>query len=292
MSSMARPGLGGTTRSRGGPLGERARHVREVALAELDGVLVGRGQDVPASRHGAVHARPAELLEGRLLADGHLDHPRGSDVEARLAVDHDHAVGERGQIRRARRRRPEEDADLGDHAGELDLIVEDAPGVEAAREDLDLLGDASPRRVDQVEQRDAEPLRALLDADDLLHRLLAPRAGLHRVVIGHDAHGAAADPADPGDDAVSGRVRLLIAGEEEVLLEVRSRIQQEPEAIADEELPFLLELGPVLDVPLLDARALCAVSLFAHGALPGTPRGTGPAGFGFAHRMMMSTPLP
>jgi hypothetical protein len=159
-------------------------------------------------------------------------------------------------------------------------------------EDLDLLGNASPRRVDQVEQRDAEPLRALLDADDLLHRLLAPRAGLHRVVIGHDAHGATADPAHPGDDTVSGRVRLLVAGKEKVLLEVRSRIQQEPEAIPDEELPFLLELGPVLDVPLLDARALFPVSLFAHGAFPGTPPAVGPAGFGFAHRMMTSTPLP
>jgi hypothetical protein len=239
-----------------------------------------------------VHARPAELLEGRLLADGHLDHPRRSYVEACLAVDHDYAIGERGEICRARGRRPEEDADLGDHAGKLDLIVEDAAGVEAARKDFDLFGDPSPRRVDQVEQRDAKPLRALLDAHDLLHRLFAPGAGLHRVVIGHDAHGAAADPADPGDDAVSGRVRLLVAGEEEVLLEVRSRIQQKPEAISDEELSFLLELGPVLDVPLLDPRALLPITLFAHGVLSGTPRGRGPAGFGFAHRMMMSTPLP
>ena len=52
------------------------------------------------------------------------------------------------------RRRAEEDADLGNHAGELDLVVEDAAGVEAAGEDLDLLGDAPARRVDQVEQRD------------------------------------------------------------------------------------------------------------------------------------------
>ena len=64
------------------------------------------------------------------------------------------------------------------------------------------------------------------------------------------------------------------------------------EAISDEELSFLLELGAVLDVPLLDPRALFPITLFAHGALSGTPRGRGPAGFGFAHRMMTSTPLP
>ena len=50
-------------------------------------------------------------------------------------------------------RRPEEDADLGNDPGELDLVVEDAAGVEAAGEDLDLLRDAPPRRVDEVEQR-------------------------------------------------------------------------------------------------------------------------------------------
>src|SRR5882762_2303124 len=108
--------------------------------------------------------------------------------------------------------------------------------MEAAGEDLDLLRDAAARRVHEVEQRHLEPLRALLDADDLGHGLLTPGAGLDRVVVGHDADGAATHPADAGHDAVRRRVGLLVAGEEEILLEPGSAVEEELEAIADEEL--------------------------------------------------------
>src|SRR3989304_1118238 len=57
-----------------------------------------------------------------------------------------------------------------------------------------------------------------LDPDDLLNRLLPPGAGLHRVVVGHDADTAAADLPDAGDDPVGGRVGLLAPGEQPVLL--------------------------------------------------------------------------
>ena len=69
-------------------------------------------------------------------------------------------VGERGQVGRAGRRRSEEDADLGHDARELHLVVEDAAGVEAAGEDLDLLGDAAARRVDEVERAGSGAARA------------------------------------------------------------------------------------------------------------------------------------
>src|SRR5439155_876961 len=82
----------------------------------------------------------------------------------------------------------------------------------------------------------------LLDADDLEDGLLAPRAGLDRVVVGHDAHGLAADLADARHDAVGGRLRLLVAREEPILLELRAGIEQQLEAIAHEHLAF----GPAL----------------------------------------------
>ncbi len=274
---MDRPGFGPTALHRRGPLAEGAGQVAQVPPAELDRLLVGGGEHVAASRHRAVHPGPAQLLERRLLADGHLDHSGRPDVEARLAVHHDHAVGERGQVGGAGRRRAEEHAHLRHHPGELDLVVEDAAGVEATREDLDLLRDAPARRVHEVDHRHLQPLGALLDAHDLLDGLLAPRARLHGVVVGHHAHRAAADRAHPGDHAVGGGVRLLVAREEEILLELGAGIQEQLQAVADEELAFVLELLAVLDVALLDAGPFLPVALLAHAGLRGRgwdwPRG-------------------
>src|SRR5262249_114676 len=123
----------------------------------------------------------------------------------------------------------------------------------------------------------------------LLDGLLAPRAGLHGVVVGHDAHRPAAHRPHAGDDAISGRVGLLVAREKKVLLELRAGIEQKLESLANEELAFFPELLPILDVPLLDTSALLKVPLFAHRK---RPRAQGLAGFGLAQRMMISTPLP
>src|SRR5215467_7085291 len=265
-----RPSRRGLARGhRCGTLAIGRGHEAQIALGDLDGLLVGGGEDVAAARDGAVHARAPQFLQGDLLAHRHLDHARRAHVETRFAVHHDHAVGEGGKIGGAGGRRAEEDAHLRDDSGELHLVVEDAAGVEPPWEDLDLLGDAPACRVDQVEERHLEALRALLDAHDLRHRLLAPGASLHRVVVGHDAHHAAAHPAHSSDHAVGGSVRLLAAREEEVLLELRSGVEEEAEAIADEELAFFLQLVAVLDVALLDASALSGVALLSHGGPPG-----------------------
>ena len=45
-------------------------------------------------------------------------------------------------------------------------------------------------------------------------------------------------------------------------------IEEELEAIADEELAFVLQLVAVLDVALLDAGALAEVALLSHGGPP------------------------
>src|SRR4026208_1079574 len=128
-------------------------------------------------------------------------------------------------------------------------------------------GGGRPRAFDRVDERDLQPLSPLLDPHDLLDRLLAPRSGLHRVVVGHDRHGAAAHRPHPGDHAVGGRVRLLVAREEEVFLGFGPRVEEQLQAIANEELAFLLELVAVLDVPLLDAAALPPLPPLAHWPL-------------------------
>ena len=64
----------------------------------------------------------------------------------------------------------------------------------------------APGRVDQVEQREAQPARRLLDAEDLLDRARAPRPGLHRRVVGHDGDRPPVHPPDAGDHAVGGQI--------------------------------------------------------------------------------------
>src|SRR4029453_783068 len=107
------------------------------------------------------------------------------------------------------------------------------------------------------------PGRLFLDAHDLLDRLLAPRAGLDRVVVGHDADGTASDRADAGDNAVGGRVGLDIAGEQPVLLELGAGIEEELEPVAHEELALGPKLVAVAGVALLDPGAFLAVALLA-----------------------------
>src|SRR5207249_6273196 len=144
----------------------------------------------------------------------------------------------------------------GHDARELHLVVEDPSRVEAPGEDLDLLRDASTGGVDQVQERQAKARGPFLDAHDLLHGLLTPRAGLHRVVVGHDADGAAADSPDPRDDAVGRRVGLLGAREEPVLLEPGAGVEEERQSVPDDELAFLPQLLAVLRVALLDPGPL------------------------------------
>ena len=74
-----------------------------------------------------------------------------------------------------------------------------------------------------------------------------------------------ADAAHASHHPISGRIRFLRASEEPVLLERGAGVEQELQAVADEELALLAQLVPVLDVALLDARPLGEVALFAHG---------------------------
>ena len=185
-----------------GSRGSRAR--RRCSLLVL-------GEQVAAAGDLAVHARAAHLLERDLLADHHLGHARRAEVHRRVLLDHEDDVAERRDVGAARRRRAEQQADLRHGAGELDLVVEDAPGVAPPREHVDLIGDARARRVDQVEERDAQPRRRLLDAHDLLDGARAPRAGLHRRVVGHDRDRAPVHAPDARDDAVGGQIARRVA---------------------------------------------------------------------------------
>ncbi len=91
-------------------------------------------------------------------------------------------------------RGPEQAADLGDAARRLHLVVEDLPAPAAAREQLHLVGDPRPGRVDQVDDRELDRCRA----SSMIRMIFStvarpPRTGLHRRVVGHDRHRPAVD---------------------------------------------------------------------------------------------------
>ena len=191
-----------------------------------------------AARHGGVHAGAAHLLERHLLADHHLRHARRAEVHRRVALAHDHDVAEGGDVGAARRRRAEEHAHLRHHARQLHLVVEDPARAAAAGEHLDLVGDARAGRVDQVDHRDPVLERLLLDAEDLLDRLGAPRAGLDGRVVRHQRDPAAADERHAGDDAVCPEA-VLVPVREQRLLGERLAVDQPLDALANADLALV-----------------------------------------------------
>ena len=163
------------------------------------------------------------------------------EVHRGVALDHDHDVAEARDVGTARRRRPEEAADLGHAPRQLHLVVEDPSGAAAAREELDLVGDAGPGGVDQPEDGELVPQRVLGGAHHLLDRACAPRPGLDGGVVGDHHHGPPLDPAHAGDHAVGRQVGGRGVGQQRVLDE-RVRVEEACQPVADEELVLLGEL--------------------------------------------------
>ena len=129
--------------------GGASRHVRgkydryALAWSMASWSSTARLSAQPGLRH--VHPRPAHLLQRGDLADDHLGHARRAEVHRGVAVDHEHDVAERRDVRPAGRRRAEQAADLRHLAGQADLVVEDVPGAAAAGEQLDLVGQPGAR---------------------------------------------------------------------------------------------------------------------------------------------------
>ena len=230
--------IGLARRDRGGLLAKARRHVGEVVLGDADRLGVGLGEEVPAARDAGVHPRSAHLLERDLLADHHLRHSRRAEVHRRVAVAHHDDVAEGRDVGAAGRRRPEEHADLRDATRHPDLVVEDPPGAAAAGKHLHLVGDPGAGRVDEVDHRQLQAQGPLLDADDLLDRLRAPRPGLDGRIVRHQGDPAAADRAEAGDDPVGSEALDLPVGEHRLLGEA-ARVEQQVDPLADRQLALL-----------------------------------------------------
>src|SRR6266545_3404460 len=264
-------------RSRGsdaGWLGRPARRqVAQVPPDDLDGLVLVVAQEMADAGLFTVDPRAAHLLQRDLLAGDHLDHPVRGEVHAGVAVDHRDHIAERRDVRPTGRARPEQRARLRDAAGGADLVPEDPPGAPAAREQVDLVGDPGTRRVHQVDHRYPGRVRPLDDPDDLLDGTGAPRAGLDRRVVGHQAHRPAVDRGDTGDHAVGGQPVGQRVGEHRVLDE-RTLIDQARHPLAGEQLALggvggVVALGTTGPYPL--AQLLQVVFRAKRHSRPPTP---------------------
>ena len=171
------------------------RQVREEPAGLRDRVLVGRAEIVAAAADGGVHARPAHLVERDVLADHDLGHAGRAEVHRRVALDHEHDVAERGNVRTARGRRTEQATHLRHLARQAHLVREDAARAPAPGKQVDLVGDARAGGVDEIHHRQLVTQRVLGEPHDLLDGARTPRTRLHRGVVRHHAHRPTVDAA-------------------------------------------------------------------------------------------------
>ena len=188
-----------------------------------------------------MHTGPAHLLQGHVLADDHLGHPRAAEVHARVALDHEDHVAERRDVGTARRRGPEEAAHLRHPAGQRDLVVEDPAGAPPPREELDLIGDPGPGGVDEPEDRQLLAQRCLRGADDLLDRPGTPGAGLDRGVVGDDDRRPPVDRAAPGHHTVRGEPGQGVR--ELAVLDEGALVDEQGDALTHRQLVLAGQLG-------------------------------------------------
>ena len=223
-----------------------------------------------------MHARAAHLLERHLLADHLGRHPRRAEVHRRVALDHEHDVAERRDVRTARGRRAEQATHLRHPAREPHLVGEDPARAAPPREELDLVGDARAGGVDEVHDGELVLQRGLGEAHDLLDGARAPRSGLHRRVVGHHADRTTVDPADTGHHAVGGKIVGERVGEQRVLDE-RAVVEQPREPVAHEQLVRRRELAAVL-LQIPRERTLGPLRNFLRTHLPLLALRAGPVG--------------
>ena len=184
--------------------GEEAEQVPHVVEA---GLLVGSHEGGHPRLGGMAHG-PAQLLEGHVLAGDRLHHVGPGDEHVARALDHEDEVGHGRAVDGAARAGPEDHADLGDDAGRLGVPVEDAAvGVEGD----DALLDAGPGPVVEPDHGHPDGGGEIHDLVDLLGEHLAEGAAEDGEVLAEDAHPAAVDGSESGDDPVGVRPLLLEA---------------------------------------------------------------------------------
>ncbi|MNQ73676.1 hypothetical protein D3C85_884160 [compost metagenome] len=108
----------------------------------------------------------------------------------------------------------------------------------AVGEDLGLVRQVGPARIDQIDAWQVVLLGDFLRPQVLLHRQGEVGAALHRRVVGHDHDFAARHPADAADHARAGRFIAIhaVGGQLADLEEGRAGVQQALDPVARQQL--------------------------------------------------------
>ena len=198
--------------------------------------------------HGA-----AQFLELDFLAGDRLDHLGAGDEHVRGLLDHEDEVGHGRRVDGAAGAGAHDHADLGDHAGALDVAHED---VAVGTERDDALLDPGATGVVQADHRSADLGGQVHHLAHLLGHDFAERAAEDGEVLGEDEDLAAVDRAVAGDHRVAPGPALLhlelvgaVADEGVELLE-RAGVEQLVDPLAGGQ----LALGVVLFDGLLGGR--------------------------------------
>gem|GEM_PF-6294661 len=183
-------------------------------------------------------------------------------MDARVAAHHDHFVGERRNVRAARRAATEHGGKLRDavlrHAA---LLEEGVAKVVAVREDAVLLGQESAAAIDEVQTGQAQTPGNFLRAPVFFHGFVEERAALHGRVVGDEHAGPPGHDADAGDYA---RARHLVA----VLPPGRERRKlQKRRAVIDDEIDTLAHQPLAARAVAPDVRVAPARRGFAQALL-------------------------
>ena len=182
---------------------------------------------------------PAQLLGADHLAGGGLHQRRAAQEDGPLPAHDDALVGHGRHIGPAGGAGAHDAGDLGDAvSAHPRLVVEDAAEMVAVGEDLGLVRQVGPARIDQIDARQPVLRRDLLGAQVLLHGQREIGAALHRGVVGDDHHLAAGDAADAGDDAGARRLAVIEAarGQRADLEKGRAGVQQPLDPLARQKL--------------------------------------------------------
>ena len=160
-------------------------------------------------------------------------HPRRAEVHRGVAVAHDHDVAERRDVGAA-------GAPTGRTAGRpaarwpdsLTSLWKIRPAPRRPGNICTWSVIRAPGRVDEVDHRQLEAQRPLLDPEDLLDRLRRPTSRPSRSGRSPSGRPAAADRAQAGDDAVGAEPLRVPVGEQRLLGE-RVRVDQPLDPLAD-----------------------------------------------------------
>ena len=139
-----------------------------------------------------------------------LDHIRAGDEHVRGATDHEDEIGQRRRVGRATRARPQDDADLRNHAGGAHVTAEDDA---VTGQGGNALLDPRPAAVVEGYEGSARGVSQVHDFVDLLGMHLAQGATEGTEILRICEHPNAVDGAGSGHDPVAERLpRTLVIG--------------------------------------------------------------------------------